>query len=501
MADLGTIMTVIDLVNRAIAIYQRMEDLPTQMRQLNRRMKNLNVYLVRLEGFVRKKSASAYDNPFSGQKKELADILTSIKENVEKVYDLFERYEQGILSRSHDLRFRLKWASELWFSLVDKSPEKIQVIMEEIDNDRSILGDYMGFMNIQGVEVLVNDSQQAKAKHAKDEKEKAEQAKLLAEIHAALVEKKNGGQKKDDKVSPTNEKKKEKDKAEGKKDTQSAPAREAEQTKPKAEGAKKKVETPQLQVVEVKKARQTLRLSPSPSPTPPRKDYKVLFVDPHNIGRSVVAEGLMKLMRGLTQKANGDWRIQTIHSAGFFVWKKGLCADIIDNLDYSYKSFKMPLVDGGQAPNLIAMSALFDNKSYDFPFKKGITEKIMNRTSRGLKRDIFLEYDFIIVFTNREHDNMIKLKNAIKKNAEGKKITALRKGRVLHLGTYLNPDGPPKEILAPLKGKEDREIWNRKVAEIKTAIKQFLKQEMKWKQPDQKAIESSNNLHPGHPSK
>lgn len=71
--------------------------------------------------------------------------------NAGKVYDVFTRYENGILPCSHDLMFRARWASQTWFSLVDNSPEKIQVLVDDIDYDRGILTDYLVLMNAPAV--------------------------------------------------------------------------------------------------------------------------------------------------------------------------------------------------------------------------------------------------------------------------------------------------------------------------------------------------------------
>lgn len=414
--DPGSIVTAIDLVQRAIAIYQRVEGLPQQMIQLGRRMERLNIFLVQFEAFVRKKRpGSAYARLFSGQKEELGLLLVSIKGHAAKVYDLFERYEKGILSRTHDLQFRVKWAAQIWFSLVDNSPEKIQAIMDDIDYDRGVLSDYMGLMNVRGVEVII--------------------------------------------------------------DTALAPPATATGAGPSMAATAKSVAAK--------------RPSPSPSPAAPRKDFSIIFVDPYNLGRSVIAEALVKLLGQLTLKANGDWRIAKVHSAGFFVRNGSDCADVIETLGYSYKSFKKPLEDGGKKPTALALAALFDNKSYDYPFKDGIRSAMAARRSRGLKKDTFQKYDFIIAFTNREHDNVVKLKEALSKE-DGSAVSARGKGRILHLGSFLtgSTGGSPREIITPkiTNGKISRESWNSKVSEIKTAVKGFVKQEMRWRQPDKKEL-------------
>jgi hypothetical protein len=232
------------------------------------------------------------------------------------------------------------------------------------------------------------------------------------------------------------------------------------------------------------------KLSPSPSPLPLKKDYKIIFIDPFNVGRSVIAAALTRMLKEWTIRTGGDWRIQTISSAGFFLKNGCDCVDVLENLEFSHQSYKKPLQAGGVEANETAMAALFDNKSYDYPFKKTVKEALEKRRSKGLQKSVFKDYEFIIVLTAREHDNMIALRKAlIAKDGNG--AAQKGKGRVLHLGRYLTLDGIPREIIDPPKnqdGTASRNNWNWKVSQIKTAIKGFLKQEMKWNQPDPKAV-------------
>ncbi|KAK4040616.1 hypothetical protein C8A01DRAFT_35380 [Parachaetomium inaequale] len=414
--DLGTVLTVVELVQKAIAIYERIESLPQQMAQMGRRMEDLNVFLVRLQNFLEReaennKKAKNDKKPrtqlLSGQLDDLRRLLGRIKTNAEKVYDVFDRYKSGILSRSKDLTFRSPWMTQLWFSLVDSSADKIQAIIDDIDQQRSLLRDYLVLMAV----------------------EKAYEPR---------------------------------------------PGRSLEKTT---------------------LAVPTRRAPPSPSPTPPRRDYKILFVDPYNEARSVIAEALLKLLGQLTLKARGDWRIAEVHSAGFFAKRKSECVDVIDGLDYSDKTFRLPWRSSSKSPDAMALSAVFDNKWADYPFKEDIRNEITERTSRGMMKNVFSRFDFVFVFTIRDHDNMIKLKDALLKK-EGADAAPRCKGRVLQLGTYLaQKRGQVQEILHPLEKKDpkkDREGWNKQVSEIRTALKGFLKQEMKWTPPDDKSAASTS---------
>ncbi|OIW28757.1 hypothetical protein CONLIGDRAFT_577951 [Coniochaeta ligniaria NRRL 30616] len=223
--------------------------------------------------------------------------------------------------------------------------------------------------------------------------------------------------------------------------------------------------------------------SPSPSPAPPRRDFKIVFVDPGNVARSVVAEALAKLMREWTKVSNGDWRIRTIHSAGVLVK---------DRTDVPEIESLRREVAGSQSPGRLALEAVFDNKNFDFPAKKDIHISMLRKRSNGIKKDMFKVYDFILVFSSRDHESMLKVKSALIEKDGAKEVTATGKGRILHLGSYLTLDGIPREIDDPSKTSKapvTRADWNWKAAQIKLAIKEFLKQEMQWKQPPQKAAE------------
>ncbi|KAK3319414.1 hypothetical protein B0H66DRAFT_476455 [Apodospora peruviana] len=420
--DIGTIITAVEAVNKAIEIYKRIDDLPQQMTKLGERMERQKTVLLQVEAFIRQYGGDS-DYPIlqSGQTADLKRILGNIKDNAGRVYDLFDRVEKDILSREHNLQFRHKWAAQIWFALVEKQPDKIQDIMDEIKHDRKELSDYIGIMN----------------------------SGLAAQI---LKKQKN--------PTPTNN---------NNNNGSNKPTKEIAIPKPRP------------------------KPSPSVSPLPTRRDYKVLFVDPRNQARSVVAEAYLKLNAQLTRKAGAKavWRIKSMHSAGFFVRNRSNITDIIDKeLDYSQPSNRFPLVDGAEPPNPVAMAALFDNNSYPYSFKKGIQEKMTAKRSCGLRRDIFKNYDYIIVFTNREHENMVKLKEALYKKGENGERG---KGRVLHLGMYTPlRNGAPRDIVtvAPRKGDDGKTVerrsdWNMKVSEIKIAIRAFLKEEMRWEKPDE----------------
>lgn len=224
----------------------------------------------------------------------------------------------------------------------------------------------------------------------------------------------------------------------------------------------------------------------------PRRDYSIIFVDPYDTARSVVAEAYMKLLQGWTTGTGGDWRFTIMHSAGFFVTSRSGVVDLVQNMEYTYPSYKLPMAEGHKPPNTTAMDALFGNEMFKYPFKQTVKRDIEARRSRGIHKTMFKHYDFVIAFTNREYDNLMRLRRALIAQEGRHAVTRGGKGRIIHLGTYVNgaQKGRPREILTPI-GDGTREEWNARVGLIKTAVKGFLKQEVGWKQPDKGAKVSS----------
>lgn len=219
-----------------------------------------------------------------------------------------------------------------------------------------------------------------------------------------------------------------------------------------------------------------------------RQDYSIIFVDPYDTARSVVAEAYMKLLQGWTTGTGGDWRFQIMHSAGFFVSSRSGVTDLVQSMEYTYPSYELPMAEGHKPPKATAMDALFGNEMFKYPFKQTVKRDIEARRSRGIGKTMFKYYDFVIAFTNREYDNLMRLRKALIAREGRHAVTRGGKGRIIHLGTYVSgaQKGRPREILAP-SGDGTREEWNARVGQIKTAVKGFLKQEMGWKQPDKGA--------------
>lgn len=413
--SIDTVFQAVDLIKKAVELYQRIDGLPKQMTTLGRRLEQLSIFLGHLAAFAKAKSQTAYDKLLSGQKEQLQDILVSIKGDIDAAYDLFDRYEKGILSRRHDMQFRVKWAAQIWFSLAENTPEKVGALIKSIDDDCMFLNHYFALMNAQGIEHMINNNNTNTSTSAS-----------------------------------TN--------------TNSLAAPGGLLPKPK-------------------------QRSRSASPMP-RTDYTIIFIDPYNQARSVVAAAWVYTFMAWTLKSKANWRIKHCHAAGFFVKNRSDCTDLIEKLNYSQKSFKKPFKDGGVSPDKVPREALFDGKHYKYPDKKVVEDKVGSWRSRGVTKSIFKDYDYIVVMTNREHDNMIQLKKALIKQ-QGPSAAPRGKGKLLMLGAY---QSPPGEILDAPKNKDgsnNRANWDKKVGQLRTAIEAFLSEEFRWEQPKGKGTPMS----------
>ena len=433
--SLDTVFQVVDIARKAIEIYQKIQDGPEQMKKIGLRMQKLHKLLVNLHRHLRDNSKHALARLRKFQTEELLEIIKDTQADCDKVYELFHKWENNV--GPWGLQWRFTSFAQAYFTL-GTSSEKLEALAKDIESHRRDIDQYMGFL---GIVVL----QDANVGIKKLQADNAALKKQLDAIQQSLVM-----------LQPGN----------------TIPAAAASSG---AEGGS---------VAKVPKP------SPSPSPAPLRSDYKILFVDPENLGRSVIAEALTKLLKEWTVRTGGAWRIKGVDSAGFFVGNKSNCIDVIESLDFSQKSYKKPIVAGGAKATDAAVAALFDNKTFNHPFKKTVRDALDARRSRGLRRTIFKDYDFVLVFTAREHDNMLALRKALAAK-HGKDVAPKSGAKVLHLGRFLSSDGIPREIITPLPsldGPASREKWNQKVSQMKTAVKAFLKEEMKWSQPAAKAV-------------
>lgn len=447
MADaLGTVLNVIELVNTAVELYHKIHDCPDQMRLIGARMERLSARLVAVQAFLSRQAIDASRND------AILAIVEDIRDDTRRVEALFTRFRDDVGPLGYQFRFKV--LTQVWFAL-GSSADEMKDLAAEIEKHRLDLREELQFMGVVGINA----------------------------IHQAVV-------------------------VEG-------------QAHAQAQAQGQQVPA-QAQALIIEKVAQELRppplLPPAPpayeggDPAPTRSDFNILFVDPYNGARSTVAEGYTRLLREHTALAGGAWRIRLIHSAGFFVRSRGRRPGgerddaAIEGLQYLVPSFRLPMADGNSNNNNnikgadmtkktaptppsygMAMAALFDNGLYEgHAFKQDVRRELEARRPRGLMAGVFKTYDYIVVFTDREYDNLVRLRRALIARDGKQAVSGGGKGRIVYLGNYgYDKLGKkPVEILEP-KGKygEDRALWNVRVSQIKAAVKGFLKREMGWEQP------------------
>jgi len=440
-----TILQVVEIVQKAVVIYHKIKDGPDQMKKIGRRMERLSALLVNLEHHVRSKSKTALARLRKSQTEHLLAVIDDTKADCTKVYELFDKWDNN--TGPFGFQFRFATVAQAYF-LLGTNADKLEALAGDIEEHRKEIDTYLGLMGAEGIE----DNLKGIKRLQDDNNAMKKQLDAIQQLLQA---------------------------------GQPGPALVVAGAAAVPGGALADAPKPN--------APRPGRPSPSPSPSSPKRDLQIIFVDPFNLGRSVIAATITRLTKEWTLQAGGDWRILKAQSAGFFVKKGCDCVDVIENLDYSYQSYKKPMGAGDAKANATAVQALFDNKSFDYPFKKTVKDGLDKRRSRGVRRNIFAEFDYIIVFTAREHDNMIALRKALIAK-DGKAAAPKGKGRVIHLGRYLTMDGVPREIIDPPKNQDGSDIranWNFKISQIKMAIKGFLREETRWTAPKSNAQGSS----------
>jgi hypothetical protein len=199
---------------------------------------------------------------------------------------------------------------------------------------------------------------------------------------------------------------------------------------------------------------------------------------------SRIGEAYMALLREWTTRAGKPWPVQFNHSAGLNVRSRSDCTDVLENL-----TPPLQLKAGNQKPVSMAMAALFDNKLFNYPYKDEVRAVALKRTSRGITEHMFKTYDYALVFTGRDYETTLRIRQALLTKG-GSSLVPRGKCRVIHLGSYLGDDGKTVEITPPAKeadGTDSRPKYNKTVSLIKMSMKAFLKNELGWVQPPQGA--------------
>jgi len=225
--------------------------------------------------------------------------------------------------------------------------------------------------------------------------------------------------------------------------------------------------------------RQVLAIKKPLRGTCKRRNVKILFVDPGNTGRSVVAQGYAQLVREATRTSNKPWFITTIHSAGLYVRNTGPCglSELQDQINLS-------TLDANRAPSKVAQASLFDNDYFNYPYRSAIRGRLANQRSRGITRTTFRDYDYILVFRLKDNMDLQKLRVKIRQTY-GAQFVPKEKGKIVMLGEYRDQNS--SEIFWP-KGPGDSIVPTRKdmdrcMGMIKAGFKGWLRDELEWERP------------------
>ncbi|CAJ2513102.1 Uu.00g012210.m01.CDS01 [Anthostomella pinea] len=194
----------------------------------------------------------------------------------------------------------------------------------------------------------------------------------------------------------------------------------------------------------------------------------IIFVDPWNVSRSRVAEAYTKMLKSWalenptsgTEKGAVAWPIDFIHSAGLEVKNRSDC------VEYTEAIVRVPnMTNGDQPPNITAMKALFA-KTPSLPKTAMENQPLALWKSRGLSRNMFRTYDYVVVFTRQDFNRLSALRDKL--GGEKARLVILGRGR----------NNEIKEIQR--LRHDDEEEWGRKIWEITVAVRGFLKREFGW---------------------
>ncbi|KPI39382.1 uncharacterized protein AB675_5149 [Cyphellophora attinorum] len=226
----------------------------------------------------------------------------------------------------------------------------------------------------------------------------------------------------------------------------------------------------------------------SPSPTPAATPTKIIFVDTHNVGRSVIAQSYLMLVREWTTRTKNVFKLTDFPSAGLLVthrsaYAKQMASVLAAILNCPYK--RMLDDKDGVLAGKTAVNALFDQKYFQYAYKPPLANAALNRKSRGLPVDIFSGYDVIFCFTRMERTILEALRDKLNKTAPAWRKQNKR-ARVEVLGEYGNHAQPEIfEVLRSGKKSDDefKKEWEKVVGNVKTSVKAFLEQRTGWKTP------------------
>jgi hypothetical protein len=211
---------------------------------------------------------------------------------------------------------------------------------------------------------------------------------------------------------------------------------------------------------------------------PHKSQYNIVFIDPYNEGRSVIAQAYTQLLRNRTLREHGKWPVNWNQSAGFLVKRQSETIAI-------QESIGMKLVNGGEKALATPATCLFEDTPFQSAFKDELWKRTLEHGSRGLTENVFTQYDFVLVF-NKQHAKQLE---ALRAAFAAENMAKAGMGKLRFLGSYGETGNP--EIWNPWTRSGEvstsRAAWEPAVWNIKTSVEGFLRMECGWERPDQGA--------------
>lgn len=453
MDVLDIVVTCCGLAQKCVQIVNEVQAWPEELRRITRRITRLEPLLKGLMSHLQNQPTSGLAGLQREQKNELENIMRETEECCKETHSILDECQSRKIGQT-GLEFRESWLGDFSRSVYQKYgaiATALKRLEDNLEENYRDLNCYMGLLGIR-----------------QEQANNTALAVLLERIRGLELEKERDSLKRDNDALKQ-------EKAKPRVKAQLAPPTHAPRGGQVNDGSLRSSQCVSATVRQ-----------PTPEIRPTRTDYKILFADTYG-DRSMVAELLVKILAAGTLSKGGDWRVEKVHSAGLLMREKCDCVSEIEGLGLQHKLHALNPSGGGWPPIYTGMRALYDAMNHFIPpdSKAEIYNQVQCSRKRGLTRDIFRAYDFIIVFGRATHNNMLLIRKALV-TASGQGILGRGKGRIVHLGQYLSSCGDTKDIGEPERSKEGRSVrenWDQKVVEMEFAVKSFLTAELGWKQP------------------
>ena len=137
----------VSIVEKAVELYNKIQDAPKQIEDVGTRMKRLKSYLANLDELLKSTSKFGLGAKRPGLITEIGDIASDCKANALKVKALLDRWDSKTGPRGLDLRF--EWFARTLFAL-GSSPQKLNELTSSVDRNVNDIGHFILLLNAFG---------------------------------------------------------------------------------------------------------------------------------------------------------------------------------------------------------------------------------------------------------------------------------------------------------------------------------------------------------------